>query len=280
MRQLQERMHPGYDDSWRRHVSNYLGSIRMIDDQLARLLSYMQQNQLIENTLVVHVADHGDYVMDYGLMRKGVGMPEALIRIPMIWSGSGVKARQGPHPAFVSMADVMPTLCEAVGADIPRGVQGRSLWPLLEGKDYQEEEFRSIYAESGFGGLFYDSSDDVPFSAAEFRGIGRYTVPAEHATFDELNLVTQSGYMKMVRLGDWKLLYDMMGSGELYHLASDPCELKNLFGDASVAREQMRLLEELLKWTIRTQDSLPVGAYPTKWPKGHNWYAPGRSRDR
>jgi hypothetical protein len=84
----------------------------------------------------------------------------------------------------------------------------------------------------------------------------------------------------MVRLGDWKLLYDMMGSGELYHLASDPCELKNLFGDASVAREQMRLLEELLMWTIRTQDSLPVGAYPTKWPKGHNWYAPGRSRDR
>jgi hypothetical protein len=82
--------------------------------------------------------------------------------------------------------------------------------------------------------------------------------------------------MKMVRMGDWKLLYDMMGYGQMYDLASDPCELKNLFGDPSLAGEQLRLVEELLMWTIRTQDTLPTGAYKTKWPKDHNWYTPYR----
>jgi hypothetical protein len=88
--------------------------------------------------------------------------------------------------------------------------------------------------------------------------------------------------MKMLRMGDWKLLYDMMGYGQLYNLANDPCELDNLFGNPSVASEQMQLLEELLMWTIRTQDSLPTVppsnplVMQAKWPKEHNWYTPYR----
>src|SRR5258708_31135117 len=104
-------------------------------------------------------------------MRKGVGLPEALVRIPMLWSGWSI--RPGRHAVFVSIADVMPTLCETIGAEIPRGVQGRSLWPILQGKDYPPEEFRSVFAEGGFGGLYYDASDHVPFSIAEFKGIGK-----------------------------------------------------------------------------------------------------------
>jgi arylsulfatase A-like enzyme len=271
MRGLQESIYPGYDESWRRYVSNYLGSLRMVDDQLARLLQYMDRKRLLEKTIVVYVADHGDFVMEYGLMRKGVGLPEILTRIPMVWSGWGIQA--GRHPVFVSIADVMPTLCDAVGAEIPRGVQGRSLWPILQGKNYPRDEFRSVFAEGGFGGLYYDESDHVPFSVAEFKGLGAYIVPDEDKTFDELNYVTQSGTMKMVRMGDWKLIYDMMGIGELYHLASDPSELKNLFNDPSAATEQMQLLAELLQWTLRTQDSLPAGAYKTKWPGIHHWLA-------
>jgi arylsulfatase A-like enzyme len=274
MRDLQESIYPGYDEHWRRYVSNYLGSLRMVDDQFARLLQYMQQKRILENTIVVYVGDHGDFVMEYGLMRKGVGLPEVLTRIPMVWSGWGIHA--GKHPTFVSIADVMPTLCEAIGADIPKGVQGRSLWPILQGKEYAREEFRSVYAEGGFGGLYYDSSDHVPFSIAEFKGLGRYTVPDEDKTFDELNYLTQSGTMKMVRMGDWKLIYDMMGYGELYDLRSDPYELKNLFNDPSAAKEQMQLLAELLTWTIRTEDNLKTGAYKTKWPGIHNWYSPYR----
>ncbi len=269
LRELEEHTYPGYDKYWRRTKSNYLGMLRLIDDQVARLLESLEEQRLTESTLIVYVSDHGDYLTDYGLMRKGVGLPEALVRIPMVWAGWGVRPQRN-HPALVSMADVMPTLCEALGAGLPRGAQGRSLWPLLQGQDYPREEFQSIYAEVGFGGLNYDSTDKLDFGHASISG-----PPGAVPSFDELNSYTQSGYMKMVRMGDWKLAFDVMGNGELYNLASDPHELRNLFGDTSVAAEQGRLLVELLRWTIRTQDNLPTSRYQAKWAE-RNWYAPYR----
>src|SRR3546814_8456164 len=95
----------------------------------------------------------------------------------------------------LSMADVMPTICEAMGAEIPPGVQGRSLLPLLKGEDFPAEEFRSITAQVGVGGLYYDEKDDIPVTVS--RGEGGH--------WDELNGITQSGNAQMVRMGDWKL---------------------------------------------------------------------------
>jgi arylsulfatase A-like enzyme len=263
---LEQTENPPGEPNWRRYVSNYLGMLRLLDDQLARLISHMRQKDLLRNSIIVYLADHGDYVMEYGLGRKGVGLFECLTRIPMVWYGHGIRPSQTLSSAFVSMADVMPTLCAAMGAEIPHGVQGRSLWPLLQAKDYPREEFRSIYAGVGVGGLYYDSSDGITFSP-ELRG-------------DTLDRVTQAGNQKMVRMGDWKLVYDMMGYGQLYHLPSDPCELNNLFGQPPVQKEQSQLMAELLMWTIRCQDSLPTGPqnlkYQTKWSKENNWYAPYR----
>src|SRR3546814_19247422 len=86
----------------------------------------------------------------------------------------------------------------------------------------------------------------------------------------------------MVRMGEWKLIYDMMGYGQLYHLPTDPHELNNRFGQPDVAREQAALMAELTMWTIRTQDSLPTGPqnrnYQTKLARPHNSYAPYRYR--
>jgi arylsulfatase A-like enzyme len=267
---------------WRRYKSNYLGMLHLLDDQLTRLVDHMREKNLLQSTILIYLADHGDYLMDYGLARKGVGLFECLTRIPMVWSGYGIRPSAVGSTAFVSMADVMPTLCEAVGAEIPHGVQGRSLWPLLQDQDYPREEFRSVYSEAGLGGLYYDSADGVQYSSPEEPGQARVTesptLPG--AGWDELNKVTQSGIQKMVRMGDWKLIYDMMGYGQLYHLSSDPCELKNLFGQPSAAQVQQQLMAELLMWTIRSQDSLPTGPqnrhYQTRWPREHNWYAPNR----
>lgn len=170
------------------------------------------------------------------------------------------------------MADVMPTLCEVIGAAIPHGVQGRSLWPLLRGESYPAEEFRSIYAGVGVGGLYYEDADNIPLSAGQDA--------SRPGMFDELNKVTQSGNQKMVRMGEWKLVYDMMGYGALYNLHQDPCEMHNLFGSLSNAQVQAEMIAELAMWMIRVQDSLPTGPqnskYQTKWSREHNWYAPYR----
>ena len=270
LNRLEDNTYPGCDEQWRRVKSNYLGMLRLIDDQVARMFRFMRERGILDNTIIVYVADHGDYLGDYGLIRKGVDLPEALVRIPMIWAGPGIQQRQNPAE-FVSMADVFPTVCEALGASTPRGVQGRSLWQMLQGREYPKEEFRSIYSEVGIGGLFYGPSDKLDFDKARIKGVA----PGAILSFDELNYVTQSGYMKMARMGDWKLSFDMMGRGQLYHLAEDPYELRNRYGDASVAREQIRLMEELLTWTVRTQDNIPTARYEVKWAD-HNWYWPHR----
>ena len=136
---------------------------------------------------MIYVADHGDYVGEYGLMRKGAELPEVLIRIPTFFVGPGIPAADKPHPAHITIADMMPTICEAIGTDIPRGVQGRSLWALLTGKDYPEEEFDSAYAEHGFGGLHYTADDEFDAHADGLNpAIG----------FDELNSWSQSGTMR------------------------------------------------------------------------------------
>ncbi len=263
LRQLEEQTYPGYDNTWRRTRSNYLGMLRLIDDQIGRLMRHIN----LDETIVVYISDHGDFFCDYGLMRKGVDLPEALTRIPMVWTGLGIQP-QANHPAFVSIADVMPTLCEAIGAPIPHGAQGRSLWPLLQAKEYPREEFATIYAEVGFGGMNYQAGDKFPPGAGLMPGPKGAT-----PSFNELNPVTQSGNLKMVRRGDWKLTFDMMGTGELFNLASDPYELKNLYGQSDCAAMQNRLMADLLQWTIRTQDDLPDAAYEAKRPQ-RNWYAP------
>lgn len=271
LHQLQEDNFPS-EKNWRRYKSNYLGALRMIDDQVKRLLDGLRAAGVLENTVIVSTADHGDYLMDYGLARKGAGLPEALINIPMVWTGFGVKPSNAGKSAHVSNADIMPTLCEAIGAAIPHGVQGRSLWPVLQGERYPQEEFRSAYSGVGVGGLYYEESDNVPTTISHDA--------KRPGSWDELNGFTMSGNQKMVRMGDWKLVYDMMGYGQLYNLKQDPCELVNLFGQEKFAAEQAKLMAELAMWVIRTQDALPTGPqnkkYTTKWPREHNWYSPYR----
>jgi arylsulfatase A-like enzyme len=195
------------------------------------------------------------------------------MRIPMLWSGPGIAPSPDAHPAHVSLVDVLPTLCEAVGAPIPAGVQGRSLWPLLTGAPYPREEFASVYAEQGFGGLHYTDADEGRPDLADPLQDG--VQPGRF--YDCLNSRTQSGSLRMLRKGEWKLALDMMGRGQLYHLPSDPVERVNRFGDPECAAVQAELLQELLAWCIRAEDPLPYprARYVAKRDP-RNWYSPYR----
>lgn len=265
LQQLIESKRPGYDDHWRRYRANYCGALRMIDDQIRRLVEHAR-SVLDGPVLVIMLSDHGDYVGEYGLQRKGAGLPEVLVRIPMIFHGHGVRPGQ-VRDELVSIVDVLPTVCELVGIPIPDGVQGRSLEPLLRGEPAPAEVFSSMYAERGYGGLTYGPDERPPLH-------NDYVY--EGPTFDELNTVTQSGASRMVRRGDHKLVVHSTGDGELYDLASDPTEVVNLFDDAEYAQLRAELTWLLLQWTLRLQDTLPRGTYDPKLPE-HNWYAIPRS---
>ena len=248
LRHIGETAFADYAEQLPRARSNYFGMLRLIDNQIKRFFDYLDSTGLRDNTIVIYVADHGDFVGEYGLMRKGAELPEVLIRIPTFFVGPGIPAADKPHPAHITLADIMPTICEAIGTDIPRGVQGRSLWALLTGKEYPEAEFDSAYAEHGFGGLHYTADDEYD---AHADGLS----PA--IGFDELNGWSQSGTMRAVRKGDWKLIFDMQEHGQLYNLAEDPVELNNLFDQSDYADVQSEMLANLLGWALRVQDPLP-----------------------
>jgi arylsulfatase A-like enzyme len=140
----------------------------------------------------------------------------------------------------------------------------------LTGGDYPQGEFASIYGEQGFGGLHYTDGDDRdPVAEGALNpDIG----------FDCLNSWSQSGTMRMLRKGDWKLAFDMQGRGQLYNLRDDPVELNNLYaGNPAYAELQKELLADLLAWTLRAQDPLPPPGrrYAVKADK-RNYWAPYR----
>lgn len=251
-RRIGETAFADYDEQLVRARSNYLGMLRLIDDQVARFVTYLENSGLLENTFLIYLADHGDFVGEYGLVRKGPETPEALVRIPLLFAGPGINPAAAAQREFVSIVDIMPTLCEALGVAIPPGVQGRSLWPLLTGGAYPAEEFSSVLVEQGFGGLHYTDSD--PYDPAE-DGL------EAGKAFDELNGWSQSGTLRAVIKGHWKLVFDMMGAGQLYNLEIDPAELENLYGRPEYAAKQTELLEEMLAWTLKVQDPLP---YPRR----------------
>lgn len=262
MRDLLESKRPGYDGLWRRYRASYCGMLRLIDDQLRRLVSGLGEDALTRDTVFMFVSDHGDYVADYGLQRKGAGVPEALIRIPFVVAGPGL-AQCDDATNFVSLADVFPTVCELAGEPIPLGVQGRSLHPLLTGAAGPAGEFDSAYVEFGFGGLPY-GVDEHP--ALRF--------PYEGTEYNELNTMTQSGNGAVLRHGDWKLVYHATGRAELYHLPDDPMELDDRSGDPALAGVRADLVERLLRWRLRAGDDLPEAEYVTKRAR-HNWYWAG-----
>jgi arylsulfatase A-like enzyme len=221
---------------------------------------------LAENTLVVFLADHGDYVGEYGLIRKGGDLPEVLARIPMAWRGPGVAAQGKRADACVNLVDILPTLCDTLGVPVPIGSQGKSLVPLLNGKKVPKGEFDVGYSENGFSGLYWNDKDGLDLEA---EGASHRMV-----TFDCLNTWTQCGQVRMVRKGDYKLQMDMEGTGYLYNLAKDPREVRNLWTDPACAAVKMDMLVELNAAVLRAMDPLPAPhrRYRTKQhPQGY-WH--------
>ena len=247
-RHIGEIAFPDYAEQLPRARANYLGMLRLIDDQTRRFIEYLEGAGLRQNTHLIFLSDHGDFVGEYGLMRKGPELPEVLARIPFSWAGPGIKAQAPPHDAHISLADIMPTICDLIDVPLPPGVQGRSLKPLLLGEYYPKDEFASAYAEQGFGGLHYTAADDFDPTEDGLR---------PGLAFDELNGWSQSGTMRMLRRGGWKLVFDMQSVGQLYNLSRDPYELENLYGHPAAAAVQNELLADLLAWTLRVQDPLP-----------------------
>jgi arylsulfatase A-like enzyme len=159
-----------------------------------------------------------------------------------------------PMEACVGIVDIFPTICDILGEKIPFGVQGKSILPVLKGEDVQKE-YDTAYAESGYGGLYWDEHDSLDLvSEGASKALSEDGRPLN---IDSLNSWTQSGHVRMLRKGQYKIQVDMLGHGYLYDLKSDPMEIRNLFNKKEYLPTKADMLSELVSAMLRACDPMP-----------------------
>ncbi|NOX54630.1 MAG: sulfatase-like hydrolase/transferase [Planctomycetes bacterium] len=120
----------------REYVAIYHGMVKYIDDQVGRILRKLDELGLSDNTLVIFTTDHGDMVGAHGCIGKSIaGFYDDLVRIPLLMRLPGRIPAGRKVEAPVSQIDFMPTILDYVGLPAPENIHGRSLRPLIEGRE-------------------------------------------------------------------------------------------------------------------------------------------------
>lgn len=197
-------------------IAAYYAMIEQIDDNVGRLLDFLETSGQRENTLVIFMSDHGEMLGDHGLISKGCRFYEGLVRVPLIFSWPGVVKAGKRVDALVELTDVSPTLLDYAGLSVPDRMTGRSLRAALEGGELVEErEFvRCEY-----------------YSALSLLAPGREDWSGSYGT--------------MIRTGRYKLVvYHGVNLGELYDLEEDPGEFDNLWNVSEHAGLRFELMRK------------------------------------
>ena len=138
---------------WRYLRWNYYRFIEKVDAEIGRVLALLRETSLHHNTLIIFSADHGEACGSHQMFQKFT-LYEESVRVPFIVACLGeeipVEKERFDETHFVSGVDLFPTVCDYAGIDIPEGVQGLSVRPLVEGRDAPWRDY--AYIESNYWG--------------------------------------------------------------------------------------------------------------------------------
>ena len=213
---------------YQRYMQDYLATVQSVDDNVGRLLDYLDRTGLAQNTLVIYTSDQGFFLGDHGLFDKRF-MYEESLRMPFLvrWPAA---VRRGARIAAIGLnVDFAPTFLEAAGLAVPKDMQGRSLVPLLRGRtpaDWRQSMYYRYYHD-----------------------------PGDHNTRAHYG----------VRTLTHKLIYFWKkDQWELFDLVNDPFELHNLYGQPGHEALTATLKAELLrlKREVRDDDQLATEQLP------------------
>jgi arylsulfatase A-like enzyme len=222
---------------YNRYMHDYLGCIKAVDESVGRLLRFLEEEGLADNTLVVYSADQGFYLGEHGWFDKRWIFEESL-RAPLLVRWPGKVKPGGVSDAIVSNLDFAETFLDAAGLSIPAEMQGRSLIPLFQGET--PADWRKSF--------YYDY----------------YEYPVPHHVRPHYGVVTDR--YKLVHfytpdLDEW----------ELFDRTTDPDELRNVAGEAAYAP----VVEELKREVNRLRAELKVPAAPPRSAYGNQPMRPG-----
>ncbi|WP_157268963.1 sulfatase-like hydrolase/transferase [Azohydromonas aeria] len=232
-RQSEESLSFQREDCIRTVRPAYQGLVSQLDAHLGRLFEHMEARGLMQDTLIVFTADHGDYLGDHWLGEKEL-FHDTVQKVPFIVVDPRREAdatRGRVEERFVEAVDVVPTVLDALGLAQPtHRVEGRSLCPLLHGEETPDwRDF--VYSEL-----------DYSFKQARLLvGAG----PQEARAFS-------------IRTARWRYVYWLGAPGQLYDLQADPQEFQDLGRSASHAGVRETLRAQLLDFLARRKHRTTV----------------------
>lgn len=207
---------------WRyqRYLQDYLGSIASVDEGVGRVLDYLEQNNLMENTIVVYTSDQGFYLGEHGWFDKRFIYDESF-KTPLLISWPEHIKAGSRSDELVQNLDFAQTFLDAAGIEAPQDMQGESIMPILTGNP--EEWTRDA--------VYYHY----------------YEYPAVHMVKRHYAVVTK----------DYKLIhyYYDVDEWELIDRKKDPKELKNVYNDPAYSEIRMALHKKLDELQAKYGDS-------------------------
>jgi arylsulfatase A-like enzyme len=117
--------------NYQQFMEHFLGTLKSQDDNVGRLLDYLEKSGLAENTIVVYTTDHGFFLGDHGWFDKRF-MYEQALRVPLMIRRPGQEDKGSVRAQWTTNIDNAPTVLDFVGLPIPAEMQGKSLVPLLK----------------------------------------------------------------------------------------------------------------------------------------------------
>ena len=206
---------------FQRYMRDYAKTVKSLDDNVGRVLDYLKEKNLLENTLVVYTSDQGFYMGEHGWFDKRF-MYEESMHTPLIMRLPAGFDKRGDIPQMVQNIDYAPTFLELAGAEIPADMQGESLLPLLKGENPADWRTSMYYH-------FYE-------------------YPAEHMVKRHYG----------VRTDRYKLIhfYNDIDSWELFDLQNDPHEMNNVYGQKEYEPVVKDMKQELLRLQEKYDDPI------------------------
>jgi len=167
------------------------------------------------------MADHGDFMGEHHMVRKGMFHYEALLHVPMIWYGPGLIENQFVVDNLAQTVDIMPTLRDFLDAEIPESLPGRSLKPILQRQEV-------------------DDLDHFVFSSSLFYDLPDYILKNGEIPDEEKDMSLHSRVMRMpekldenkrtasIRNPEWRFVKTTGYPSELYKMDGNWIERENL----------------------------------------------------
>jgi arylsulfatase A-like enzyme/Tfp pilus assembly protein PilF len=124
----------------------YAGEIAFVDFTIGRLIKDLESRGILDQTLVVICGDHGEAFGEHHEFKHGIFCYQEVLKVPLVFYNPKLLPQPRSVRSRVNLVDILPTLCELFGTEVPKGVQGQSLRDLIRGTVEKTE--RTFYIES------------------------------------------------------------------------------------------------------------------------------------